>query len=244
MTYTSVRKCILCFTQSFISNHCIWMCFASFLFREGEKKGRKRERLGWAGGRLREWKSEARRDGLVRANHLVCIHLQGILFPAISRLFFLPPRNRDRRMIHLDGRRKPGKKERERGRERSHSGRRWIPPSHNDVLQERLIFIKLPRHGRAPLSVARNPTRCTAHLWSRLFATKRKKVALFDRVFVKRMHDKRDESLFSLSSNGDLLELLTKWTFYQGFVQLFDQINNPDVCISRIILFQDVYFNR
>lgn len=143
---------------------------------------RKRER-DWnkPRGRLRGWKSKARRDGLARANHLVCIHLQGILFPAISPrvFFFFLPRNRGWRVIHLDGRGKWGcvcvcKREKE-----SHSGRRRIPPSHNDVLQERLIFITPV----APLSAGRNPTRCTAHLWSQLFATKRKKIASFRRNF-------------------------------------------------------------
>lgn len=103
--------------------------------------------------RLRGWKSKARRDGLVRANHLVCIHLQGILFSAISprtRRFFFPFRNQDWRVIHLDGRRKTGAKK------RSHSSslfslsfslsfllvsEKRILPSHDDVLQERLIFI-------------------------------------------------------------------------------------------------------
>lgn len=110
---------------------------AGFLFSRGvakgggrgraprrDKPGRDCRRGAAAAGK----KSEARRDGLARANHLVCIHLQGILYPAISprAVFsprFLPPRNPDWRVIHLDeeengsGEVIPREKEEEGGRQ-------------------------------------------------------------------------------------------------------------------------------
>jgi len=127
-----------------------------------------------------------------------------------SRLapFFFLPRNRDWRVIHLDGRRKReergrgGEREREREKQRGKSFRQYrrIPPSHNDVLQERLIFITLPGTV-APLFAGRNPTRCTAHLWSQLFAGKRKKIASFGRIFAGECMMYRCESLFLFRFN-------------------------------------------
>lgn len=188
-TYWRMKN-ISCFTRSLFIATTAYGCVslrAGFLLsrKKGNVKEREREReiatrrenkpRGW----LRGWKSKARRDGLARANHLVCIHLQGILFPAISpRAFFSSylVTGASAWFILTEGENE-GVCERER--ERSHSGRRRIPPFHNDVLQERLIFITPV----APLSAGRNPTRCTAHLQSRLFTTKRKKIASFRRNF-------------------------------------------------------------
>lgn len=157
----------MCFTSGGLSSNAkkreyMYMCVQE---REKNREG-EGERENKPRGRLRGWKSKARRDGLARANHLVCIHLQGILFPAISpRAFFSSylVTGAGAWFILTEG--ENGGVcmclcAREKERERSHSGRRRIPPSHNDVLQERLIFITPV----APLSAGRNPTRCTAHL--------------------------------------------------------------------------------
>lgn len=87
----------------FIDRHCIRMVMDVFYFGprdpaslEGERKKGEIKRVeqrrwnkartsgegcrGWKGGEKVERNEKARRDGLVGANHLVCIHLRRILF--------------------------------------------------------------------------------------------------------------------------------------------------------------------